>query len=462
MLKRLILLVMLLSLGLGNIQAQDEQQSSCDLGTFDEYVVRGYSAFEVNNFRGAAADYECALLLDPENRDVISGLGVFYYLMGDYEKSIENFTIALEIDPNYQDVRLIRAYIYTEQGLYEEALADVDLMLEIDSNFPEAYLIRAWVYVYSGEVGTIHSDFLRWIELSEQNSSELSLEDTANYESLSMEVGQVYYIRFDGEEGQNFRAAASSPNAVDPLLVLIAPDGTVITSNDDGGINLNAVISRFDLPQTGEYTLVLGQGGAYGSGTIELSVVLGDVLISTNGEENAGDIGSDFAEYNLVVGDIAEVFTTEGDRLNLRAEPSTDAEILDALQYGEAVTLLEGPRKEGGYSWWRIRTAEGLEGWSVERVETEQTLQLALIQGEEALVVTLDEMLNVRDSASRSGQVVFQLADGERITILDDEPVIADGLRWWHIRDSQGREGWAVDRIGIERTIAPAREFPNR
>lgn len=460
MFKRFLLLVLLVGFGMGNIHAQDEQ-GNCDLGTFDEYVTRGYDAYLAYDYHAAAADYECALLLDPENIDLIAGLGAVYYFVGDYEKSIENFTIALEIDPNNQDVRLIRAYIYTEQGLYAEALADANLMLEIDSNFAEAYLSRAWVYVYSGEEGTMHADFLRWLELTEQNRFELSLADAANYENLPIAEWDVYAIRFEGEAGTSFRAAASSQDNIDPLLVLIAPDGTPINSDDDGGVNLNAVISRFDLPQTGEYTLVLGQAGAYGSGTIELSVVLGNDLVSTNGE-STGDVRSDFAEYNLFVGDLAEVFTTEGDRLNLRAEPSIEAEIIDRLEYGEVVTLLEGPRKEGGYSWWRIRTADGQEGWSVERVEVEQTLQLALLQGEEALVVTQDELLNVRDAASRSGEVVFQLADGAVITILDEAPVIADGLRWWHIRDAEGREGWAVDHIGIERTIAPVREFQNR
>jgi uncharacterized protein YgiM (DUF1202 family) len=103
-----------------------------------------------------------------------------------------------------------------------------------------------------------------------------------------------------------------------------------------------------------------------------------------------------------------------------------------------------------------------LEGWAVERVETEQTLQLALFTGEEALVTSAPDLLNVRGEPNRSSDVVFQLEDGAVVTLLDDTPVIADGLRWWHLRDAEGREGWAVDRIGIERTLAPLREFPDQ
>ena len=91
----------------------------------------------------------------------------------------------------------------------------------------------------------------------------------------------------------------------------------------------------------------------------------------------------------------------------------------------------------------------------------EQTLQLALIAGEAAYVTSGDELLNVRETASRSGAVAFQLEDGVQVTLLDEEPVLADNFRWWHIRDAEGREGWAVDRIGIERTLVPVREFPD-
>ena len=103
---------------------------------------------------------------------------------------------------------------------------------------------------------------------------------------------------------------------------------------------------------------------------------------------------------------------------------------------------------------------DGAEGWAVERVVEEQTLQLALIAGEDAYVTSGDELLNVRESASRSGAIAFQLEDGVQVTLLE-APVTADDLRWWHIRDAEGREGWVVDRIGIERTLVPVREFPD-
>ena len=457
MLKRMMFLLLLLSLGMGSIQAQ----ATCDLQTADEFILRGNEFYANSDYTAAIADYDCANAIAP-SFEANYNLGITYYWLGNYDAAILAFSAAIELNPDDLNTRDFRASLFMEQGRYPEALAEFNSILEVDSENASAYLSRAWVYVYMGsEEGTKHADFLRWMQLEESSSFEVALADVLNYESLPIATGQTYYISFEAEAEQSFSAAASSQEYIDPLLVLVAPDGTPVASDDDGGSNLNAVISRFELPQTGTYTLVLGQAGASGTGDIELSLIIGSRLVSTDGT-NTSDVRSDFAAYNLFVGDVAEIFTTEGDSLNLRAEPSTEAEILDRLAFGEIVTLLEGPRKEGGYSWWRVRNAEGIEGWSVERVETEQTLQLALLQGENAFVITLDEYLNVRANPSRDAELLFQLGDGERVTLLDEAPVVDGGFRWWHIQTADGRQGWSVDRIGVERTLAPAREFPNR
>lgn len=64
-------------------------------------------------------------------------------------------------------------------------------------------------------------------------------------------------------------------------------------------------------------------------------------------------------------GDILSI-TPAGHDLNLREAPSIHAAVLRKLQPGDTVTILEGPVEADGYTWWRMRTADGLEGWAVE------------------------------------------------------------------------------------------------
>lgn len=71
-------------------------------------------------------------------------------------------------------------------------------------------------------------------------------------------------------------------------------------------------------------------------------------------EEQAGGIAPD-----------AQVSVIEGP-LNMRAEPSTQADIVVALDTGAALTVLSGPEEGEGYTWWQVTDDTGNMGWVVE------------------------------------------------------------------------------------------------
>lgn len=54
---------------------------------------------------------------------------------------------------------------------------------------------------------------------------------------------------------------------------------------------------------------------------------------------------------------------TENSNLNLRQEPSTDATIVGKANKGETVTLVEQTSDD----WWKVRTADGEEGYAYSR-----------------------------------------------------------------------------------------------
>jgi hypothetical protein len=49
--------------------------------------------------------------------------------------------------------------------------------------------------------------------------------------------------------------------------------------------------------------------------------------------------------------------------LNMRAQPSTDTNIVMTLNQGEYVRVLAGPVQDELYTWWRVQTARGVQGW---------------------------------------------------------------------------------------------------
>jgi SH3-like domain-containing protein len=322
----------------------------------------------------------------------------------------------------------------------------------LDPDNKWAYLSRAWAYLMLGD-DQAHRDFLQWIDLNQTEEFTYTLED-APVGPLPFTEGTVYRFTFDALAGQALNVAAKVriDEDVDPLLVLLNPDGVAIMSDDDSGVNLTAVIVDFIIPADDTYTLVLSHASYGTEGAVLLSVNLDGVVVMTS-----DDVAAEFVVYNLFIHEVAEVYTTDDTVLNLRSGPGLDFEIVQTLERGELVNLVEGPHKADGYAWWRIRTAEGVVGWAVERVGEEQTLQLALIVGQEAIVTTGEDTLNMRGEPSTGADIVSQLIDGEPVTLLEVPQLVA-GYRWWHVRTESNQEGWVVDRVAGERMLIPARE----
>jgi hypothetical protein len=65
----------------------------------------------------------------------------------------------------------------------------------------------------------------------------------------------------------------------------------------------------------------------------------------------------------LAAGASAWVTRAGGLPLRLRSGPSLSGSVLDRLQPGTQMTLLNGPQQADGHAWWNIRTTDGKEGW---------------------------------------------------------------------------------------------------
>ncbi len=426
----------------------------------DLYNGRGNAYYRLLMYTEALEDYERALELDPEYPYAYNNIANIYNIRGKYDNALDYYTRSIQLGGNDPHIAYYnRGNLYFEMGKFDLALTDLITALEINSEYANAYLARASVYLAQNNT-LAYADYAEWLRRTRIETVDFQLDGPPG---VGLEKGLVYRITFSGTRGQVFSAAARAQtnNDVDPLLVLLAPDGSAIMADDDSGINLDAVISNFTLPTDGTYTLLLGSASdsINSRGTVMLDVNVGDSPVVDSVQSTVTDdfAADPFATYKLFVNTQAEVYTTEGDRLNLREGPGLTFEIIAKLERGTLVTLLEGPRKNDGYAWWNIRLPDGTTGWAVERVEEEQTLQLALQIGQDAFVNGDGEKLNVRAEPTRSAAVVFQLDDGARVTITDG-PVIADNFRWWPIRTEDGRVGWTVDRVGADRTLVPARE----
>ncbi len=83
----------------------------------------------------------------------------------------------------------------------------------------------------------------------------------------------------------------------------------------------------------------------------------------------------------LTVGGRAVINTTGGDQLNVRSGAGTNFAIVVPLDAGTVVTILEGPVDANGFTWWRIRTDNGVEGWVIESIDDNGTRIQTLVPG---------------------------------------------------------------------------------
>ncbi|HEX2907865.1 MAG TPA: tetratricopeptide repeat protein, partial [Phototrophicaceae bacterium] len=421
----------------------------------DSLFGRAYANNELGHYDEALADYDALLAITPDDGAALNNRGNIFYERGDYETALADYNRSIELPGHETYIPYYnRGNLYLEMGDYDQAIADLSQSIQLDPAYADAYLARAGVYA-AQDNPVAFADWWEWIELIRQRTIDRTVANIQGGDTLGLEEGSVFEIPFEAEVGQIVRVAArtAAKAEVDPLVVMLGPDGQAVAGDDDSGINLDAVL-RYEVTANGTYTLMVTHAGGGSDGEVTLTLNITGGTADNNVPPPPDTPADTFQVFNLIVNDLAVVYTTEGDRLNLRSGPGLDFEIVSKLQRDTRVRLLEGPRKADGYAWWRISTADGAEGWAVERVDTEQTLQLALIQGEAALVTTTaGDTLRMRSGAGTSFEVVAMIANGTVVTLLEG-PQTIDGLPWWKIRTPDGIEGYAVERVGEERTLS--------
>jgi hypothetical protein len=108
-----------------------------------------------------------------------------------------------------------------------------------------------------------------------------------------MDGATPLYFSFSGTEGDVLNIFAVSAADEDTRLVLRGPDNTEITSDDDGGGDLNPYIRRVILPTTGAYQVELAPfSDAALSGDVTLTVEQTE-LLTLDANPQTVNIGGD-------------------------------------------------------------------------------------------------------------------------------------------------------------------------
>jgi hypothetical protein len=114
----------------------------------------------------------------------------------------------------------------------------------------------------TGEFATVNDDgsfsFEPSLAIGNEDAIEMgSIGIGSGVEGRIDDLFAVQNWTFNGSAGQQvtIQANAANGDGTDPRINLIGPDGTLLTGDDDGGKNRNALISAFTLPASGRYII---------------------------------------------------------------------------------------------------------------------------------------------------------------------------------------------------------------
>ncbi len=83
----------------------------------------GISYLNDNNIQPAFVEFQKALELNPEDKEVLNAIGVIYLLkLEDYPKAIDYFQKALKIDRNFSEAMNNLGFAFEKSGRYDEAV----------------------------------------------------------------------------------------------------------------------------------------------------------------------------------------------------------------------------------------------------------------------------------------------------------------------------------------------------
>ncbi len=243
---------------------------------FEAYNNRGNAYADLEQYDTAIADYTEAIRLSPDFALAYNNRGLAYDNLGHYEQAIDDYSAAIRLDPRYARAYYNRGLAYDNLGRYEQAIGDYNRAIRLNPDYGDAYLNRAIDQSDLGNPEAAAHDFMQWIVLNQVKQTTLDAAPNGKPITVEMYAGSVYQINFQALSGDRFSAVAGvdPDQPVDTLLVLLGPDGTPVTADDDGGKDGGSVIKDYVLPQTDRYTLVLSHAGGPSEGRISLSIRL--------------------------------------------------------------------------------------------------------------------------------------------------------------------------------------------
>jgi serine/threonine-protein kinase len=192
--------------------------------TASDFFNHGLENFNRGDYRGALADFNLALRLNPDLADAYLYRGIIRSEKADYLGAIQDYSQVLRINPNHAEAYSNRGLIRTLLGDRWGAMQDYNQALQFDSTYIQAYLNRSLMRVelqdYQGAIADCN-EILNMNSYSGKGSgvaSETSDSFTSDWQALAyLNRGLAHFELEDYQTAMNDynQALQINPNRAD-------------------------------------------------------------------------------------------------------------------------------------------------------------------------------------------------------------------------------------------------------
>jgi len=264
-------------------------------------------------------------------------------------------------------------------------------------------------------------------------------------------------------------------------------EGDFAFAVSDGDVQVSRTASPSLRPNAAvgqEFTLDPGDAAFFPSGVVDNDRANqgGSVSILRLSAESAAGAAGDPAAITMLESAVEEpvaagefaidaIATVNTDSVNMRAEPTTSAEVVDQLSVDTEVRIIGGPEDADDFTWWQVALVddETVVGWIAQDFlslpgapePTEEPEATEEPEEEEAgstpqpatdaqfqvgdIVQTTEDNIRIRDEPSTEGEPITTFLAGTQFEVTGD-PVEADDYVWYPVTLVEGSEsGWIAE-----------------
>ncbi len=403
----------------------------------ESFFDSAFDAYERGDYQQAIEDYTRSLEIGGYYEAFAHhNRGLAYYNLERYEEALADFDAAIALDSAYAHAYYMRGLTYQKLDRHELALENFNRAIELDPENSNFWLVRGIFYEEAGSSDQAAADYWQYIQRMEAERLVVDL-PADNILSLELSLGRVYAVPIAGSAGESLTVRTDfvrDTDLVDPILVLLGPDGEALVGDDDSGGGLKSLISDFILPTSGAYTLVISHAGGGSYGSVTVSIQLERSADDANNNLVRGHEAFRTGDYNSALNfyDAAYQFDNalEGLYWRGRVYAATDNPQAALADYTEVIA--QQPNFSEVYLS-RGRVYQALGEQDLAASDYYQWLLLNSRSHSDPIVdsadlITEDTTLTVALEAGQYASSVLQLSAGQQVTIEaqseDGDPLI--------------------------------------